>query len=254
MISLSGKYFPVLCAIMCIGVNGCEDNASGLPTTPTQSSTDSVSGPKTSRMSVESEEVIRQKETALTEIYAKLCATVDDANFVGEPLEGEDYSILKLKEFRLTNKTTEKFARHFYPANADFNGNGIEDFYLIIPGYNYSSFRKDYTELFIIPGRSGGTGEPEPNFESIALKRTLFSNLNRHTFRPRNTPNIEREGEFIMTAKVTPIRFKSEVYIKVEAQTATAQKPVYRSAYLNAPDWTTYARINHRLEVQPICQ
>lgn len=229
--NLSSACLAVLLAA-CLALTGCKQNhietsSSGLTQAP--------------------------NEVEQAKSYSELCSTTDIPDFKGEHIEVQNLFKTDLREFKRANNMTPKFGGRIYPSLSDFNGDGIEDYYLTIPGYNYSSFRKDYTELFIV---MGGLETPEkviPILSKKALHRRLFSGLDQKTLQQWALQSVKNKNTEIITAKVIPVKFKSNVYLRIEAQLDTADNRSYRSAYESAPDWITYAIFDQNLNIQPIC-
>ena len=189
------------------------------------------------------------------EYYSELCGSSNYPDYEGEDLFSRSKP---MKAFLQANGGGWfKFAPTVYDARADYNNDGIRDFYLTAPGYNHSSFTEDYTEFYIVLGALGASESTEPDFTKKALLFRHFSGMNRNTFLPRSSPgialDITKEGNFIITAKATPVEFKNGIYLKIQAQFAQAGNQIYRSAYHNPPDWTTYVKINQRMELKPVC-
>lgn len=262
------KLLPVIlkvlgCSFVGLVCSGCLESSeqSISITIPIVTSTENEKGPVSN---IEVDEVLnaeksqilsvkpKPEEEVSTENYDLLCNNPDSSHIEGETLAVQNYYLSSLREFARVNRRL-KFGANVYPSGVDYNNDGVKDFYLTTANYSYSSFREDYTDFYIVPGALREAEIAVPDLSRKALKNVLFVSLNRNTLMKRNPPNIEAEGEYIMTAKVTPIKFENEIYLKVEAQLVTAQNPEYRSAYHNPPDRTTYAKINHRMEIQPIC-
>ena len=185
------------------------------------------------------------------EYYTKLCENLNYPDYEGEELFRRSKP---MKAFLQANGGGWfNFTPTVYDARVDYNKDGIEDFYLTAPGYNHSSYTQDYTVFYIVPGALGASESSEPDFTKKTLIRVFFVKLNRSTFQRRNPKDIPNKGNIIITARATPIEFKNEIYLKIQAQLDQSGNSVYRSAYLNSPDWTTYVKINHRMELQPIC-
>lgn len=196
---------------------------------------------------------LSHEDTDLTDKYAELCMVGNNSAHSGETLKVRDYHKTRLKNFAQLNSVKLKFGGSLYPAGFDYNNDGIEDFYLTVASYSYSSFREDWTDFYIIPGHIGNAETIEPNFLAAYLKRILFVDLLKDSLKHRNISRLEIEGDYVITAKVTPIKFKEEIFLKVEAQMGEGINNDYVSAYENTPDWTTFAKINHLMEIQPIC-
>ena len=196
---------------------------------------------------------LSHEDTDLTDKYAELCMVGNNSADSGETLKVRDYHITRLKKFAQLNSVKLKFGGSIYPAGFDYNNDGIEDFYLTVASYSYSSFREDWTDFYIIPGHLRDSETNKPNFLDAYLKRILFVDLFKDSLKRRNVSVLEIEGDYIITAKVTPIKFKDEILLKVEAQMGDGINNDYVSAYENTPDWTTFAKINHLMEIQPIC-
>lgn len=240
----------IIITVASFGMTGCGNSSSKkLPvsTEPAESSQ------KPTQSSEESKTRLSHENTHVMDKYTELCAVGNNPAYSGETLKVRDYKITQLKQFARINAVGFKFGGSVYPAGFDYNNDGIEDFYLTVASYSYSSFREDWTDFYIIPGHLGDSETNKPNFLDAYLKRILFVDLLKDSLKRRNVSVLEIEGDYVITAKVTPIKFKEKIFLKVEAQMGEGINNDYVSAYENTPDWTTFAKINHLMEIQPIC-
>lgn len=213
------------------GASGCKNEKSESPSTPNIYSA--------------------ENKANHTETHVKLCSAVSSPIY--DPIKERRYHISELKQFSRVNSVKLKFGGQIFPSGDDYNNDGIEDFYLTVPSYSYSSSSEDWTDFFIVPGILLDSETSMPNFQRKALKRILFIDLFKDTLAHRDISTLDIDGEYIITAKVTPVSFNNAIFLKVEAQLGEGPNAGYISAYTNEADWTTFAKINNYMEIQPIC-
>ena len=192
-----------------------------------------------------------RKAVTLNSEFAELCKAADYPAQAGKSFIRENYGRANLKAFKRHGYFLQfgKYNADIHGSGNDYNDDGIEDFYLISPGYNHSSYLEDYTVLYILSGTENTSGTIEPNFEQKPLKVIFFSRIRKEFSRYVGS----NEDGMIITAKAIPVKYKGQVYLRLDAQTSLSGNTTYRSAYHNAPDLTTYAKINSDMELEPIC-
>lgn len=194
---------------------------------------------------------INRKAVIQNSEFSEFCKVTDYPVQAGKSFTQDHYGRANLKAFK-RQRYFLKFGNdnaYIHASGNDYNDDGIEDFYLISPGYNHSSYLEDYTVLYILSGTENTSGTIEPNFEHKALKIIFFSKIRKEFSRYLGSS----EDGIIITAKAIPVEYNGQVYLRLDAQTSLLGYNTYRSAYHNAPDLTTYAKINSDMELEPIC-